>query len=615
MFIITVSLLIYIMLYRAKYCAESALKRDLSNELYAKTRDYDSAKRWIDNIAGTIWTMEPSNIEYHFSKCDQTIFPNTSYMNYIIDFTYPIGYIEDTLTDLPSPPYHEGKLDEDMRKVVLNLNYLYIIFIIINSLPLMINSTAGALAAWVLIGVKHLLCGKLYNEQNHLPSLFACKFPQDMWTYYLKPYIEFLEKADGTRPPAGWTRPTYDALVNKLMTEYVYPIYLNNTYYGQLIIDIDLNLIFGEIVADKPKDEGFNFVISLYDYSVVSATNKTVTLLFNNKTDIVSLYHWDKAFINMSTTGFNQIGDIIKKELEDHTIVHSLLDSNDYYVSWSLEMDYNYALCAAIPITTLHGASWEIEPSILEFNYSTGETISYSTVVLKNTGKFKLDTSLKIPEYVHLVNYEADQINLSPESSIELRFSIDIEKTKDTTLVITFTPNGDNYECFSTLLLPVTLELIDCKVDDYDIVIDQGECTGNKAYRDVYYKWKKEGNCRGGITLPNNDTIPCGIYYYYYLFIYCIIEWLNENTAIKVTTIVIVVICLLNLVFQMILTIKNYEDVRTRLPPIFFISIEIGYLFMVITLVMYVAEFNKTNCTILQVFRSLGSIILAVYNI
>lgn len=369
--------------------------------------------------------------------------------------------------------------------------------------PLFKKSISGFLAVNILIGYEDLLCGKLYNVDY--PEATACGFPQNVWDYFLLPYVPYLPDDDGNIADPNWTRPTYDAFANTIMTEYIHPIKdVNGEYYGQLILDIDIFEIFSDVIKEFSTNDSFMIIVSTYNYQVVAATEEINELLFNNKTSSTELFHWDNSFLNQS----KYISDL-EEYLQDERIneADATIDGKDYLLSWQIEEAYKYAIVAAVPYEILDGASWYVIPPLFEIKYSSNDEVVEEKIEIKNNGTFVFQFQITYPDYFEIIDNNDDNYHLEDGESVVIHFRIKLPDSKQFSPDISIIPNGDNSECYSSLRLPTSYRLINCMPNDYDIFIS--DC--DRFSRKVTYKWRNDTICRGGISLPDSHEITCRI--------------------------------------------------------------------------------------------------------
>lgn len=467
------------------------------------------------------------------------------------------------------------------------------------------KSTAGGLSVWLIVGVKQLFISKIYKDSIFFPFVSACTFPQDLWIYYFLPYIVYLPQNKGTeedpvweKVPNGWSRPTCDAVVNKSMTEYIYPLYRNysdvNSYYGQLIVDLEIGEVFHDTLYGKDSDTyGFNFLVSTYDYKVVACSDYATKMLFNSDyaVDILSCY--DGSTLNMSTTGFAPLHDLLQNPMIDNTNIHSILNNKDYYVTWVREDSYKYILAAAVLENVLNGASWEIQTPVVK--YSSIETTEQSFVLVKNTGNYNITFTLSISSDIVIIDKKyTEQLLLKPHNKLNITYTLDLTKRISDSFTITFVPNGDNYECYNSLLATVNLINIDCISDDYEYELS--ECNSNYRHK-VHYKWKNDSICRGGIDLPDDEEVPC--------------QWFDNNAGFISYCCIVCGLGLIVFVFIGIKLIKSSAEIRAMEPITFFICYLVGVAFiMICILILCFGELKKIDCTVYQVFRTFGSLLI-----
>lgn len=123
----------YFCMYRTDFCADSIIKRDLSNTLYARTRDYAAAQRLIDQTAATFFNMPlDEDVKFPSMKCSEINPYLPDYTHVFFGTEFLSGYITDTnlTTPIYSPPYDEYQVANESRRIS-TLNYLYNIIVFI----------------------------------------------------------------------------------------------------------------------------------------------------------------------------------------------------------------------------------------------------------------------------------------------------------------------------------------------------------------------------------------------------------------------------------------------------------------------------------------------------
>lgn len=601
--------------FRTDFCADSIIKRDLSNTLYARTRDYDAAQRLIDQTAETYFDMPlDDSAKFQSMTCEQLShyapLPPVEYINLFQGMKFLTGFIKDTNTTAPiyNPPYDEYMIQNESKRLT-TLNYMYIYYIILYyfRLPNILKSTAGGLSVWLIVGVKQLFISKIYKDTILFPPEAACIFPQDMWDYYFLPYLVYLPQNKGTiedpiweRVPNGWSRPTCDAVVVTSMTEYIYPLYRNysdvDSYYGQLIVDLEIGEVFKEALYGKDNETyGFNFLVSTYDYKVVACSSYATKMLFNTSYTIDELSCGNGSTFNISTTGFASLHDLLPNPMVENTKIHSILNNRDYYVTWVREDSYKYILVAAVLESVLNGASWEIQTSSVR--YSSEDSKEESFVIVKNTGNYNITFTLSISSDIVIIDKKyTGQLLLKPHSVLNITYTLNLKKRTSDSFTITFVPNGDNYECYSSLLGTVNLINIDCISDDYEYELS--ECNSNYRHK-VHYKWKNDSICRGGIDLPDDEEVPC--------------QWFDNNAGFISYCCIVCGLGLIVFIFVGIKLIKSSAELRAMEPITFFICYMVGVAFtMICILILCFGELKKIDCTVFHVFRTFGSLFIEV---
>lgn len=357
--------------------------------------------------------------------------------------------------------------------------------------------------------VYNIYLAKKYIGDVPFPHNIICGFNQmQVWNMLLVPVIPFLPREGGDNPKASWTRPTYDLLSNRLTTQYIYPIYKNNTeteterYYGSVLIDVGINDIFGDIINDKPTDNGYYFLMSLINSAVVAATNETMDILFGKgHSGVIEEYNQVHNLSNSNVTAWNGLYKNIKG---DETSVEIKVNEITYYVTWAKAEKYNYALIAAIDIRELDGASWNVSAEILTFYYTEIDPEITQTIIVKNTGMYDISFRIDTTDDVKILDQQ-DLYHLikGKEKPITFKYIFDNINVETTPSVI-FNPSGTNYECIDAILTPVRLQKVDCVPSDYSYEIDDKAGFYNKI---KYYK-KGSSICRNGKSLPSTKSIP-----------------------------------------------------------------------------------------------------------
>lgn len=470
----------------------------------------------------------------------------------------------------------------------------------------MLKSTAGGLSVWIIVGVQQIFISKIYRKDVEFPvPLAACIFPKEMWDFYFLPYTVYLPQNKGTEEDPiwekvsnGWTRPTCDAAANKTMTEYIYPLYRNesdvNTYYGQLIMDLEIREIFHDTLFNKDPDTyGFNFLVSTFDYRVVACSDYATKMLFNTDISLDILVCYAEATLNISQTGFSPLHNLLQNPMIDNINIHSSINNKDYYVTWVREETYKYILVAAILEDVLHGASWEVKTQPI--NYSSDDEIEDSFIVVKNKGNYDVTFTLSIESsFVVIDNKYMQQLSLSPHSELNITFRVDLTKKASNSFSMTLIPNGDNYECYNSLLATVNLVNIDCISDDYEYEL--GECKSNYRHS-VHYIWKNNSICRGGVNLPKDEEVPC--------------QWFDGDSGFISYSCIVCALGLIIFTFVGIKCIKHAAEIRAMQPIPFFVCFALGLIFLMICiLVMCFGELNRMDCTAYQIFRTFGSLLI-----
>lgn len=453
---------------------------------------------------------------------------------------------------------------------------------------MLLNSISFSVSASVIIGIKNVLKLEMYKSGVKQPNL--CKIPKNIWDSdldYLKPYVP---KSANVKTTPQWIKPRYDKLQDTIVRDYVYPVYVNENYYGLYIVTINYEEMFRDITIAHLPTEAYHFVVGATDAVVYSASKQMIKLLFNNDNTVIEQYQTIFNSLANSTTGFQDAIEVFLNDNKMETELDCNVDHNRYYITGILDYEYDFAMITVIPTTNLYGAKWRLYPETVMFHYSDINHKPSSEITIFNEGKYAATFSLASNFNLNVSDFIG--IEIQPHESKTITLELDINKvTNKYGLYLLIQPNGTNSDCYSTIVSGISIMDISCTMNH--LRYDVEECDGTNQY--LNFKWDNESKCEGGIELPSRLKITC--------------QWMDHDIGFKTFTIIIEVLYVVIVLFIIINTFRHYTQLRGIIIPVFLYTYIVGLLLRQVALIFFTfTHLTKHNCNVFQVLDSLGTI-------
>lgn len=453
---------------------------------------------------------------------------------------------------------------------------------------MLLKSISFSVSSTVILGIKDVLKLNKFKSGDKLSNI--CKLSNRIWDSDLDYLKEHIPTDKNIKSTPKWIKPRFDNFTNTIVRDYIYPIYVNDLYYGLGILTIDYEDMFADITHTHDPSEAYHFVVTATDATVFSASQEMMKLIFNTTNTVKEQFQTENYSLVNSTTGFQNTIKAFLIDQKTETEIDCNVDNHRYYVTGIFDYDYDFVMITVIPTNNLYGAKWRIFPEIVDFNYSDINNKPTSDITIINEGKYTATFSLETNFQLNITQYIG--IEIEPYHNKTITLELDIDKLKNIFgLYILIQPNGTNSECYSTIVAGISVKDISCKVDNLNYYLE--ECDGTNQH--LHFEWDNSSKCEGGIKLPKDLAIAC--------------QWMDHDVGFKTFTIIIIVIYLVIVVFIIINTFLHYTQLRGIIIPVFLYTYIVGLLFRQIALLFFAfTELDKTNCNAYQILDSLGTI-------